>query len=73
MKSSDFQVCARIPDAFKLDYSADDVPLISKHDVLDYMEYLLLSNGSIRLSASTIAELVDTWRCPTRVKKNIYQ
>ena len=73
MKSSDFGIVPRIPAVFTFAYSVDDLPFICKQDVLEYLEYLMLSNGSSRQSASIIAELIDSWCCSTRLKKNIYQ
>ena len=73
MKASDFDISARIPAPFIVDYSVDDVPFVSKRDVLDYMEHLMLSNGSIKHSASHISDLIANWRCPTRVQQSLYK
>ena len=73
MKSSDFGIVPRIPAVFTFVYSVDDLPLICKQDVLEYLDYLMLSNGSSRQSASVIADLIDSWSFSTRLKRNIYQ
>ena len=73
MKSSDFGISARIPAVFTFVYSADDVPVVSKKDVLDYLEHFSLLTGSLKLAATRIADHITTWSCPTRSKHNIYK
>lgn len=68
---SEFGIFACKPLVFSVDH-ADVVPLITKKNILEYVEYLLLTNGSVKVSATSIADLIDSWRIPTRPKLGIY-
>ena len=73
MKTRDFGIFPKIPACFSLDYAVDDIPTVSKRDILDYLEYHMMTNGSVKTSATLISDTIVAWRCSTRPKRSIYQ
>ena len=73
MRLIDFNIFPRVPDVFAGTVEYVSAPVVTRRDVLLYLEHFKAENGSVKLSANLVADSIVNWNFPTREKHTLSQ
>ena len=73
MRLIDFNIFPRVPEVFAGTVEYVSAPVVTRRDVLLYLEHFKAGNGSVKLSANLVADSIINWNFPTREKHTLSQ